>query len=151
MEDCHLPQNTEFVYKLHFCKNTCDYVQEYIKAATTFRTVLNSHFPQLSGTRNPHTCYSNKNRGWHISLPSQQVKPYWLLWKPGCQSKHFTLFKRNRKLKVGFYQVQLLQNTLSLKGKMQWKGKLKRSHKQNKHVSLWRSTEEIILFSLRGW
>lgn len=48
-------------------------------------------------------------------------------------------------------QVQLLQNTLSFQGKMQWEGKLKRSHKQNKHMSLWRSTEEIILYlSLRA-
>jgi len=60
--------------------------------------------------------------------------------------------KRNKKNKYRiFLTVQLLQNTLSLQGMMQQKGKLKRSHKQNKHVSLQSSTEEITLgFSLRA-
>lgn len=60
---------------------------------------------------------------------------YWLLQKPGCQPKHFTPCKKNRKLKVGFYQVHLPQSTLSSQGTgllYKAKGKLKWSYKQNK-------------------
>lgn len=143
-EGCCLPQYMENLYTGYISARTL---------VTMYRNILKE--PPFSASLLIATC--SNVWGWEpqqllFKQNQMQNSPqsYRLLQKPRRQPKCFTPCKKNRKLKAGFYQVHLVQSTLSSQGTgLSFKGKENSSGCTSRtSVPLWRRAEEVNLYFL---